>query len=110
MEGFIANFGLYLAYIMTILGVLLAIVLPLIKLMDEPKKLVNSAIGVGILVVVYGLAYVISGSELTSIYIESEVETETLSKMIGGMLIMVYIMLGLAGAGIVYTELNKAIK
>lgn len=110
MEGFIANYGLYLAYLLTIVGVLLAIVLPLIKSLDEPKNLVNSAIGVGILLVIYGIGYLISGSEVTARYLESGVESESLSKMIGGMLTMVYIMLGIAVIGIVYTELNKAIK
>jgi len=110
MEGFIANYGLYLAYILTIVGVILAIVLPLIKSLDEPKQLVGTAIGVGILVVIYGIGYLISGSEVTARYIESGVETEGLSKLIGGMLTMVYLMLGIAVVGIVYTELNKAIK
>ena len=101
---------MYLAYLLTIVGVVLAIVLPLIKSLDEPKNLVASAVGVGILLVIYGLGYLISGSEITARYIESGVETEGLSKMIGGMLTMVYILLGVAAAGIVYTELNKAIK
>ncbi len=110
MEGFVANYGLYLAYILTIVGVVLAIVLPLIKSLDEPKQLIGTAIGVGILIVIYGIGYMISGSEVTARYIESGVETEGLSKLIGGMLTMVYLLLGIAVVGIVYTELNKAIK
>ena len=65
MEGFIASYGLYLAYILTIVGVVLAIVLPLIKSLDEPKQLIGTAIGVGILIVIYGIGYMISGSEVT---------------------------------------------
>jgi len=110
MEGFIANYGLYLAYILTTVGVLLAVVLPLIKSLDEPKNLIVSAVGVGILLVIYGIGYAISGSEITARYIEVGVEDPGLSKMIGGMLTMVYILLGVAAAGIAYTELNKAIK
>jgi len=110
MEGFVANYGLYLAYILTAVGVVLAIVLPLIKSLDEPKQLLGTAIGVGILIVIYGIGYMISGSEVTARYIESGVETEGLSKLIGGMLTMVYLLLGIAVVGIVYTELNKAIK
>ena len=110
MEGFVANYGLYLAYILTAVGVILAIVLPLIKSLDEPKNLVASAIGVAILLAIYGIGYLISGSEVTARYIESGVETEGLSKLIGGMLTMVYLLLGIAIVGIVYTELNKAIK
>ncbi len=110
MEGFVANYGLYLAYILTAVGVVLAVVLPLIKSLDEPKQLLGTAIGVGILVVIYGIGYMISGSEVTARYIESGVETEGLSKLIGGMLTMVYLLLGIAVVGIAYTELNKAIK
>lgn len=110
MEGFVANFGLWLAYILVILGVLLAIIFPIISSVGEPKKMVKTLIGLGAILVVFGLGYIISGSELTAKYIESGVDTEGLSKMIGGMLTMVYILMGIAAAGIVYTELNKAIK
>lgn len=110
MEGFIAQYGLILSYILTVLGVVLAIVFPLISSFDEPKKLVKSLIGLGILIVVFGIGYAISGSEVTSKYIEAGVTTAGLSKMLGGMLTMVYILMGIAVAGIVYTELNKAIK
>jgi hypothetical protein len=72
--------------------------------------MVKSAIGVGVLLVVFGLGYIISGSELTTKYIESGVTSEGLSKVLGGMISMVYILMAIAAAGIVYTELNKAIK
>lgn len=110
MEGFVANFGLWLAYILVIIGVLLAIIFPIISSIGEPQKMVKSAIGVGVLLVVFGLGYALSGSELTAKYIESGVDTEGLSKAIGGVLTMVYILMAIAAAGIVYTELNKAIK
>ena len=110
MEGFIADYGMYLAYIMVVLAVVLAIVFPIIKSLDEPKKLVQAGIGIGVLIIVYALGYVISGSEVTATYIESGVTTESLSHAIGGMLTMVYILMGIAVVGIVYTELYKAIK
>jgi uncharacterized membrane protein len=110
MGGYVANYGLYLAYLLAIVGVVLAIVLPLIKSLDEPKNLVSSAIGIVILILIYGIGYIISDSELTARYIEAGVETEGLSKLIGGMLTMVYLILGIALAGIIYTELNKIIK
>ncbi len=110
MEGFIANYGLYLAYILTITGAMLAIVLPLIKSFDNPKSLIASAAGVGILLVLFGIGYALSGSEITARYIEVGMESPGISKMVGGMLTMVYIMLGIALVGIAYTEFNKAIK
>lgn len=110
MEGFVANFGLWLAYILVILGVVLAIVFPIISSISQPKTMVKSAIGVAGLLVVFVIGYLLSGSELTSKYIESGVDTEGLSKAIGGVLSMVYILMAIAAAGVVYTELNKAIK
>ncbi|MCB0495189.1 MAG: hypothetical protein KDC79_03585 [Cyclobacteriaceae bacterium] len=110
MEGFVANFGLWLAYILVIVGVILAVVFPIISSVSEPKKMVKTAVGVVGILVFFGIGYAVSGSEVTAKYIESGVDTAGLSKMIGGMLSMVYILMAVAAAGIVYTELNKAIK
>ncbi len=43
-------------------------------------------------------------------HLPSGVETEGLSKMIGGALKMVYLLMGVAILGIVYTEFSKAFK
>ncbi len=107
MENFVVNTGLIIAYILIAVGVLLAIVFPIINAISEPKTLVKSAIGLLGILIIYGIGYAISDGELNRKFIDSGVTTETLSRMIGGALKMVYLLMFIAAAGIVYTEFNK---
>jgi len=110
MEQIIVNIGIIVAYILIVIGVVTAVVFPLINAMSEPKTLVKSGIGVAAILVVFGIGYALSDSALTAKFIQSGVETEGLSKMIGGALTMVYLLMGVAIIGIVYTEFSKAFK
>ena len=110
MEQIIVNVGIIVAYILIVIGVVSAVVFPLINAMDEPKTLVKSGIGVLGILIVFGIGYAISDSALTAKFIQSGVETEGLSKMIGGALTMVYLLMGVAIIGIVYTEFSKVFK
>jgi len=110
MEQVVVNVGIIIAYILIIIGVVSAVVFPLINAVSEPKLLVKSGIGVVAILIVFGLGYALSDSELTTKFIQSGVESGGLSKMIGGALKMVYLLMGVAIIGIVYTEFSKAVK
>ena len=110
MEQMIVNVGIIVAYILIVIGVVTAIVFPLINAMSEPKNLVKSGIGVVAILIVFGIGYALSDSSLTTKFIQSGVETENLSKVIGGALTMVYLLMGVAIIGIVYTEFSKVFK
>jgi hypothetical protein len=110
MEQIIVNVGIIVAYILIVIGVVSAIVFPLINAISQPELLVKSGIGVVAILIVFGIGYAISDSGLTAKFIQSGVETEGLSKMIGGSLTMVYLLMGVAIIGIVYTEFSKAFK
>ena len=110
MEQIIVNIGIIVAYVLIVIGVVTAVVFPLINAMSEPKVLIKSAIGVVAILIVFGIGYALSDSELTAKFIQSGVETEGLSKTIGGALTMVYLLMGVAIIGIVYTEFSKAFK
>lgn len=101
--------ALYIAYALTILAGLAAIVFPIINSITDPKSMAKAGAGLGALVVVFLISWAISGSEVTAVYQEFEVDA-SLSKFIGGMLSMMYILTGIALVGIVYTEVSKAIK
>jgi len=109
MEVFVSEYGLYLSYLLFAVGVVAAIVLPLIKALDEPKKLVQAGIGLAALLVIFLISWAIAGNEVTSMYTEKGVDVG-LSKLVGGMLTMVYLLMGIAVVGIVYTEITKAVK
>ncbi len=110
MEQIVVNVGIILAYVMIVLGVVLAVVFPLINAISQPQLLVKAGIGVVAILVIFGIGYLMSDGGLTAKFIQSGVESEGLSRMIGGALKMVYLLMGVAVIGIVYTEFSKAVK
>lgn len=104
--------GLYLSYFMFAIAAIGAIVLPLVNSMSQPKKLVNGLIAIGALLVVFLISWGIAGDELRTLYIDAEspIATAGMSKLVGGTITMVYVLMGIAVVGIVYTEITKAIK
>lgn len=105
----IIDIGLWLGYLLLIVAAGSAIVLPLLNAIKTPGAFVRSLYGVGALVVVFVIAYAISGSDVTQGQAALGV-SENSSKMIGAGLIMFYITLVVAVLGIVYSEISKAFK
>lgn len=105
------DFGLFLTYGLVIGGAAIALLLPFIKaLMSNPKSLIPTGIGVAALLVVYLLGYLLADSNVTEKYAEYGV-TEGSSQTIGGYIRMVYILIILCLAGIVYSEfINPYVK
>lgn len=105
----IVDIMLYGAYLLVIIAALGAIVLPLINALSNPKSLLKSVLGVVIIGVVYLIGWGISGDEVTAKYIQFDI-TNTSSKVIGGVLITTYLLMGIAVISIVYSEIAKIIK
>jgi len=103
------NLALYITYALIVIAAVSAIVLPLINSLSDPKQLAETGIGVGALVVVFLIAYVIAGSEVTAVYTKFDVDSSQ-SKMIGGGVIMMYIMILLVTIGIFFTEIISIFK
>jgi hypothetical protein len=106
MADFIANYGLYAAYILAGLAILLVIVLPLINSINDPKSLLGTAIGVVFIGILFFIGWSVSSSEAYTRY----GVTETYSKVIGGALITMYILAIIALVGIVFSEVSKIFK
>jgi len=107
MESY--DIGLYIAYVLTIIAIGAAVVLPLINAVKAPAGLVKSLAGVGGLVVIFIIAYAISGSEVTTKAAAAGVDASS-SKLIGAGLSMFYIVMIVSVVGVVYSEINKAFK
>lgn len=110
MEQIVVNVGIIAAYVLIGIGLVLVIVFPIIQAADNPKSLAKAGVGLLVIAIFFGLGYVLSDGDLTSKYLQSGVETEGLSQAIGGMLKMVYLLMGVAAIAIVYTEFHKAVK
>lgn len=100
---------LYLAYALVIIAALGAIILPLIKSLDDPKSLLKAGIGIVILLVIFGISYVVSSDEVTNVYTKFNVDAQA-SKIIGGVLITTYAFFVAAFASILFTEVAKNFK
>tara|TARA_X000000368_G_C22916438_1_gene661009 strand:+ start:33 stop:371 length:339 start_codon:yes stop_codon:yes gene_type:complete len=100
---------LYFGYGMVMVGAVLAIGFPLWIASKNPKSLVGTGMGLGSILVLFLIAWLLSGSEVYSSYTEFGVDA-SLSKFIGGMLILVYMLVGLALTGIIYSEVSKSLK
>jgi len=103
------DIALYLTYGLTMLAVLAAIAFPVINSVGDPASLKKGGLGVAALVVLFLLSWAISGSEVTSTFMSFGVGSG-LSKFIGGILTMMYLMIFIAIGGIAFTEGQKFLK
>ena len=110
MEQFVVNVGLIIAYVLVGLGIVMAIVFPLINAVSQPKLLVKAGIGLLSVIIIFGIGFALSDSATSSRFIQYGVDTPGLSQGIGGALKMVYLLMGIAIVGIVVTEFSKAFK
>lgn len=102
---------LYATYGLAILGAALSILLPLLKSLDDPKGLMKSAAAIIGLVVLFFIAYSVSGNEVAPKY-EGEPFNLTpgMSQTIGGLLIATYALAIITVLSILVSELFKAAK
>ena len=107
MDEFISTYGLYAAYILVIVAVLAAIVMPLIQSFSNPRALLGALVGVVAIAVLFFIGYSIAGNEVTSLYIKNNVSSAVTSKVIGGSLITMYILVILTILAIIYSEISK---
>jgi len=103
------DIGIYLSYILLILAMVAAVLLPLINAIKHPAGLVKSLFGVGGLVVLFVVAYSLSGSEVSAKAVALGVDASG-SKMIGAGLILFYFVLVISIIGVIFSEINKALK
>lgn len=103
------NIILFIAYILVIICTAGALILPIIKLLDQPMKLLRMGMGIGAILALLFICWTISGNEVTLVYAKFDI-AEKGSKLIGGMLIMMYALVIFAIIGIVYSELSKLFK
>jgi NADH:ubiquinone oxidoreductase subunit 6 (subunit J) len=102
---------LYATYLLAVVGTILSIVMPLLKSLDDPKGLMKSGLGVLGLAVLFFICYFLSGNEVLPKFEGDPFNlTPGLSQLIGGMLVMTYVLSLITIAAILVTELTKAVK
>jgi len=106
----VVSHGLLLNWCMVLLllAALSALVFPLIGMVKDFKKAINSLIGVGALIVIFIIGYTMSNEEVYTI--GERVVEGTVSKLSEAGLFTFYAMIILAVGTIIYTEISKAFK
>lgn len=103
-ESALLDIVLYISYFLVIFALAAAIILPLIKSLDQPESLVKVGGGIVALLVIFGISYALSDGGLVARNTEI---TEQGSKLIGASLITMYILTIVALLGIAVTEVSK---
>jgi NADH:ubiquinone oxidoreductase subunit 6 (subunit J) len=102
---------LYGSYLLILIGAILAIALPLINSLDDPKSLLLTAASIVGIVVLFFIAYSISSNEVLPKFEAKPFNlTPQGSQVVGGMLITTYILSLITIGSILVTEVTKAIK
>ena len=103
------DIGLYVLYGLLAIAVAAAIIFPLVNSLQNPKGLIRSAIGVVIILVLFGVGYALSDDTLSRGAVSAGL-TESSVKLIGAGLIMFYIVLVGAILALIYSEISKVLK
>jgi len=106
MADFMTNYGIIICYILLAVAVLAAVVFPIIQLAQNPKNAKGALIGIGLLVVVVGIAYALSSDVNPS---KMDI-TATAAKQVGTGLYAFYILAIVAIGSLVYAEVSKLFK
>jgi hypothetical protein len=103
------DIGLYISFILLAVAAASSVVMPLLHAIKHPAGMVKSLFGIGGLVVLFIVSYSLSGSELSAKAVALGVD-ESGSKMIGAGLILFYLVFVISVIGVIYSEVNKALK
>lgn len=91
MSDLTINIMLYLTYVLIGISTLAAIVFPIIALAGDMKKAKRALLSIGAVAVVFLLSYVVSDGTVLDSYVKYNV-TAGISKTVGAVLIMTYIL------------------
>ena len=102
---------LYVSYALVGIGAVISILLPLIKSLDDPKSLLKTGLSIVAILVLFFICYSISSNEVLPKFEGEPFNlTPAMSQVVGGLMITTYVLTLVALVGIVFTEVNKAIK
>jgi hypothetical protein len=109
MSDLTINILLYLTYALIGIATVAAIVFPILAVAGDARKAKKTLVGIGSVAVVFVLSYAISDGTVLDSYLKYNV-TEGVSKMVGAVLIMTYILGIGAIVSAIAGEVLKAIK
>jgi len=108
-ELFTVGLLLYWTYLLIVIAAVLAVVFPVIFMIQNPKGIKKTLVGIGAMVLLFLIAYLIASDEVLPKYEKYGVDSST-SKQVGMGLIATYLFgLGAIGA-IIYSAVSRIFK
>lgn len=105
------NIMFYISYFLMVIVLLATVAGFVMNAITNPGSIMLTALGLGGFVVLFLIGFFISGNEIIPVYTKMiPGMSGSFSKVIGGSLIMSYLMLVLSFGGIVYSEVVKLFK
>ncbi len=105
------DIGLYLSYLLVFASIAAAVVLPIVYSLGDPKSLIGVGISVAALLILFFISYVLSSDEITNQKAAAAFGvTPGGAKIVGGSLIMMYLMFFGAIIGVIVSEVTKIFK
>ena len=102
---------LYVSYAMVVFAALVAVLLPLIKSLDDPKSLMKTGLAIVGILVLFFICFSISSDEVLPKFEAAPFFlTPQMSQLVGGCLITTYVLTIIALGSIVVTEITKGFK
>lgn len=106
MESTLINTGLVITYILLVIAIVTALAFPIIQSVGNLKAAKGALIGVGLIVVVFLLSYLLSPADTGPFYEKFNISPK-MSKLIGGSLIATYLFFIAAAVSIIYASATK---
>ncbi len=111
MENTLINIGMYITYILAVVAIAAMLFFSLMHIFADLKKQKTTLIGLGALVVIFIISYIIaSGTDVPQELFDKVGLSSGTSKLIGASLIPVYILGVLSVLAIIYSEVSRAFK
>lgn len=108
-ELFTVGLLLYWTYLLIVIAAVLAVVFPVIFMIQNPKGIKKTLVGIGAMVLLFLIAYLIASDEVLPKYEKYGVDS-SISKQVGMGLIATYLFgLGAIGA-IIYSAVSRIFK
>lgn len=86
------------------------LVSPVVGIVQNPKGFVKSLIGIGVLLVIFFIGYAVAGDGVTRTYEAMGVTTAGQSKLVGGVINTVFILIVLGVLAYIYSSINSVLK
>lgn len=107
----IYDIALYVGYFLILIGIVAAILLPLIQSVGNPRGMLKTGLAIVALIVIFATSYLFSDSDVAAKYATEPFNlTPGISQFVGGLLISSYFLFIIAFVGIFITEISKMVR